>query len=42
MQLKDVGASLRRHWPTALVIFVLIPIVAGVYLYNRKVRPPGT
>jgi Mrp family chromosome partitioning ATPase len=44
VQLRDIGTSLRRHWVIALVILLLTPIVAGVYLWNNRnpSAPPAT
>jgi hypothetical protein len=40
--MKDVGAAIRRHWPIALVIMLVIPIVVAAYLAKRDVtRPPA-
>lgn len=42
MDIREVRASLRRHWALALVVVLLIPLVAAVYLANRDVtRPPA-
>jgi Mrp family chromosome partitioning ATPase len=42
VEFSDVRASLRRHWPVALVILVIIPMVMAVYLVRRDVvRPPA-
>ena len=42
MDLKEVRASLRRHWTIALVVLVIIPIVMAGYLASRNVvRPPA-
>lgn len=41
MNINEVGASLRRHWPVVVVIIALIPLVMVGYLVNRDViRPP--
>ena len=41
MELSDVGAALRRHWPIALVLLVLIPPAMALYIVNRDdTRPP--
>lgn len=41
MELRDIWASLRRHWSIALIVLVLVPVVMGVYLVRRDVvRPP--
>lgn len=41
MNINEVGASLRRHWPVLVVIIALIPLVMVGYLVNRDViRPP--
>ena len=41
MHINEVGASVRRHWPVALAILALIPLVMVGYLVNRDVvRPP--
>ena len=42
MELSDIGAALRRHWPVAIVLLVLIPPVMALYLLNRNdTRPPA-
>jgi Mrp family chromosome partitioning ATPase len=42
VEFSDVRASLRRHWPVALVILAIIPMVMAVYLVRRDVvRPPA-
>lgn len=42
MDFKEITASLRRHWPIALTVLALIPIVMAVYLLRRDVvRPPA-
>lgn len=42
MNFKEITASLRRHWPIALTVLALIPIVMAVYLLRRDVvRPPA-
>ena len=42
MDLKEIRASLRRHWTIALVVLVIIPIVMAGYLASRNVvRPPA-
>jgi len=41
VQLKDVGASLRRHWVPALVILLLIPLVVAGYLLRRNPVTPA-
>lgn len=41
VNLSEVGASLRRHWPVIAVILALIPLAMVGYLVNRDViRPP--
>jgi hypothetical protein len=40
--MKEVRASLRRHWLVALIILLLLPVVMVVYLVGRDVeRPPA-
>lgn len=40
--MREVRASLRRHWTIALVVLLCIPIVMAAYLANRDVvRPPA-
>jgi hypothetical protein len=40
--MREVRASLRRHWTLALAVVLLIPVVVAVYLANRDVtRPPA-
>jgi capsular polysaccharide biosynthesis protein len=42
VEFREIRASLRRHWPVALLVLVLIPVVMGVYLLQRDVvRPPA-
>lgn len=42
MQLKEVRASLRRHWVIALLIVLIVPVVMVSYLAGRDVvRPPA-
>jgi hypothetical protein len=42
VSMSEVRASIRRHWPVALVILALIPVVMGIYLAARDVvRPPA-
>jgi hypothetical protein len=39
---REVRASIRRHWPVALVLLLMIPVVMGIYLMRRDVvRPPA-
>ncbi|MEQ1786429.1 MAG: hypothetical protein ABL966_05205 [Acidimicrobiales bacterium] len=40
--MAEVRASIRRHWPVALIILLLVPVVMGIYLAGREVvRPPA-
>lgn len=40
--MKEVRASLRRHWTLAVLVLLLIPAVMAAYLANRDVvRPPA-
>jgi len=42
VEFRDVRASLRRHWPVALLVLALIPVVMAIYLVRRDVvRPPA-
>lgn len=42
MSMAEVRASIRRHWPVALIILLLVPVVMGIYLAGREVvRPPA-
>lgn len=39
--MSDVGAALRRRWPIAIAIILLIPVAVGVYLAGRDVTRPS-
>jgi Mrp family chromosome partitioning ATPase len=42
VEFRDIRASLRRHWPVALLVLAMIPVVMGIYLVRRDVvRPPA-
>jgi capsular polysaccharide biosynthesis protein len=42
VELKEIRASLRRHWAIAVVVLLIIPVVMVAYLVNRDVvRPPA-
>lgn len=39
--MSDVGAALRRRWPIAVAIILLVPVAVGVYLASRDVTRPA-
>lgn len=42
MDYKNIKASIRRHWPVAILILLMVPVVMAIYLTRRDVvRPPA-